>query len=98
MSIAQEICRITRDQVGEEGCARVVRVGIEVGPFSGVEPDNLVFWLEILLGEPPFTGAEPRVHPAEGDVLRVSYLEVEDGEAPERETEGPPPAPDPDGP
>jgi Zn finger protein HypA/HybF involved in hydrogenase expression len=85
MSIAQEICRITREQVGVEGCARVVRVGIEVGPFSGVEPDNLVFWLEILLREPPFTGAEPLIHPAEGDVLRVSYLEVEDGEPEDEE-------------
>ncbi len=98
MSIAQEICRITREQVGEDGCARVVRVGIEVGPFSGVEPDNLVFWLEVLLGEPPFTGAEPLIHPAEGEVLRVSYLEVEDpgpeddetgGRLPPREGAGP---------
>jgi len=90
MSIAQEICRITREQVGVEGCARVVRVGIEVGPFSGVEPDNLVFWLEILLGEPPFTGAEPLIHPAEGDVLRVSYLEVEDVEPGDEEAMGGP--------
>jgi Zn finger protein HypA/HybF involved in hydrogenase expression len=79
MSIAQEICRIAREQVGEEGCPRVVSVGIEIGPFSGVEPDNLVFWLEILLGEPPFNGAVPLIHPVDGDVLRVSYLEVEDG-------------------
>jgi hypothetical protein len=82
MSIAQEICRITREQVGEEGCPRVVSVGIEVGPFSGVEPDHLVFWLEIMLAEAPFAGASPVIHAAEGDVLRVGYLEVKDDPGP----------------
>ncbi len=80
MGIAQEVCRITRERVGEEGCARVVEVGVEVGDKAGVEPDNLLFWLEILLTESPFAGARPRILRTDGDDLRLSYLEVRDGD------------------
>jgi Zn finger protein HypA/HybF involved in hydrogenase expression len=83
MGIAQEVCRIAREQVGAEGCAGVVEVGLEVGDQAGVEPDNLLFWLDILLGEPPFSGARPAIRLVGGDVLRVSYLEVRDGDSPD---------------
>ena len=79
MSIAFEVCRIARERVGEEGCGRIVEVGLDVGDASGVEADNLVFWLQILLSEAPFDRAHPSVRRVEGSVLRVSYLEVEDG-------------------
>ena len=79
MSIAMEVCRITRERAGTEDCGRISRVGVEVGDQSGVEADNLLFWLEVLLAEPPFQGASPIILPRKGDVLRVSYLEVENG-------------------
>ena len=78
MSLAHEVCRIAQARVGIGGCPKVSKVGVEVGDQSGVEADNLLFWLEIMLAEPPFSGASPVIHPREGDVLRVSYLEVED--------------------
>ncbi len=81
MSIAQEVCRITQEKVGSEGCGRVVEVGLEVGDESGVEADNLLFWLEILLSEPPFAGARTAVQRVEGTALRVSYLEVRDADS-----------------
>ncbi len=83
MGIAQEVCRITRERVGEEGCAAVVEVGLEVGDEAGVEPDNLLFWLEILLKEPPFSEARPSIRRVGGNTLRVSYLEVRDGDSPD---------------
>ena len=79
MSFAQEICRITLERVGLKGCSQVVVVGVEVGNDSGVEADNLLFWLEILLKEDPFRQAAPVIHRVEGEVLRLGYLEVEDG-------------------
>lgn len=79
MSIAMEVCRITREQVGDEWCGRVLEVGLEVGDESGIEADNLLFWLEILLTEPPFHRARPGLRRVPGDVLRVTHLEVEDG-------------------
>jgi Zn finger protein HypA/HybF involved in hydrogenase expression len=81
MSLAHEVCCIALGRVGRAGCGRVLKVGVDVGDQSGVEADNLLFWLEILLAEPPFKGATPIIHPQAGDVLRVSYLEVDDGGA-----------------
>lgn len=79
MSIAQEIYRLTLERVGEDRCASVVGVGVEIGDDAGVEADNLLFWLEILLEDHPFRGARPHFHRVKGNVLRVSYLEVDDG-------------------
>lgn len=81
MSLATEICRITAEQVGEEEAGRVVEVGVEVGDDAGVEPDSLLFWLEILLQEPPFRAALPRIHRVKGSTLSVSYLEVRDDDS-----------------
>jgi Zn finger protein HypA/HybF involved in hydrogenase expression len=80
MSLAHEVCRIAQDRVGEEGCGRILEVGLEVGDDSGIEADNLLFWLEILLTEPPFRTARPSLCRVPGDVLRVTHLEVEDGD------------------
>ena len=82
MSVALEICRIAEDQVGLEALPRVREIGLVVGYQSGIEPENLVFCLEALLEHPPFTGARPALEITNGDDLRVSYLEVDDGSTP----------------
>ncbi len=79
MSVALEICRIAEEQVGREALPRVREVGLEVGRFSGIEPDNLVFCLEVLLEQPPFEGARPVLELTPGDDRRVTWLEVDDG-------------------
>jgi len=82
MSVAMEICRIAEDQVGIEALPRVREIGLVIGCDSGIEPDNLVFCLEALLEQPPFTGARPALELTNGDDLRVSYLEVDEGGTP----------------
>ena len=79
MSIALEVCRIAEQQVGREALGGVVAVGVEVGDDAGVEIGSLAFCLDALLAEPPFGGAKPVITRLKGDVLRVSYLEVDDG-------------------
>jgi len=81
MSVALEICRIAEEQAGSRGATSVVTVGVEVGEDAGVELSSLAFCLETLLSQPPFTGAKPAINRLPGDVLRVSYLEVDDGRA-----------------
>ncbi|MDH3495401.1 MAG: hydrogenase maturation nickel metallochaperone HypA [Gemmatimonadota bacterium] len=81
LSLAMEICRIAESHVEPGQARRIVEVGVEVGDDAGVEADNLAFCLEVLLGQPPFAGARARLNRQVGDVLRVSYLEVEDGRA-----------------
>jgi Zn finger protein HypA/HybF involved in hydrogenase expression len=79
LSVALEICRIAEERLGPEGAATLLAVGVEVGDLAGVEPDNLTFCLEALLSAPPFGHARPEVVRLSGDLLRVSYLEVDDG-------------------
>lgn len=76
-----EVCRIAEQQAvaAGPGAASVVAVGVDVGDASGVELSSLTFCLESLLAESPFAGARPVIHRLRGDVLRVSYVEVEDG-------------------
>jgi Zn finger protein HypA/HybF involved in hydrogenase expression len=83
MSIALEVCRIAEReaQAAGPGPGRVVTVGLEVGDDAGVELSSLTFCLESLLAEPPFGTAKPAIQRLPGDVLRVSYLEVDDGRA-----------------
>ena len=78
MSVAMEVCRMAEERLGREALAGVVAVGLEVGDDAGVEPENLAFCLEAVLATPPFHGAKPVIKRLPGDVLRLSYLEVED--------------------
>jgi Zn finger protein HypA/HybF involved in hydrogenase expression len=80
MSIAMEVCRIAEERVGLEALSRVREIGLIVGGHSGVEPESLRFCLEALLEREPFTGARPVLELVSGDELRVSYLEVDDGD------------------
>lgn len=79
MSLALEICRIAEERAAPARAASVVTVGVEVGDDAGVEVSSLTFCLEALLQAPPFGAAKPAIARLPGDVLRVSYLEVDDG-------------------
>ena len=79
MSLALEMCSIAERHVPREQVEQIVAVGIEIGEKAGIEADNLAFWLETLLASPPFKAARPVIERVEGDVLRVTYLEVDDG-------------------
>ncbi len=79
MSLALEVCRLAERHLGRDALPGLVAVGLEVGDEAGVEPENLAFCLEALLAEPPFRGAKPLIERRAGDVLRVSYMEVDDG-------------------
>jgi Zn finger protein HypA/HybF involved in hydrogenase expression len=77
LSLAMEICRIA-DAHAAPRSHRVAVVGVEVGDQAGVEPENLAFCLEVLLKQPPFGNAAPRLTRLPGPELRVAYLEVDD--------------------
>lgn len=79
LGVALEVCRMTEERTGTGGAAAVRAVGLEVGDDAGVEIANLQFCLETLLAEPPFSGARPVILRRSGDVLRLAFLEVDDG-------------------
>jgi len=74
-----EVCGITEEHAGRDSLANVLTVGLDVGSDAGVEVDNLEFCLEVLLSESPFGKAKPKIMRVAGNVLRVTFLEVEDG-------------------
>jgi Zn finger protein HypA/HybF involved in hydrogenase expression len=82
MSVAMEVCRIAEDQVGLAALCRVREIGVVVGRRSGVELGSFRFCLEALLEQKPFDRARAVLETTPGDDLRVSYLEVDDGDPP----------------
>jgi len=78
MSIATEVCRMVEERLGSE-VPMLVEVGLEVGIDSGLEPENLKFCLETLLAQPPFRGARALIERPAGDVLRLAFMEIDDG-------------------
>lgn len=78
MSMAMEIGRIAEEKLGERS-AQCVTVAVDLGDDAGVEPANLEFCLEAVFATPPFGGAKPAILRCAGNVLRVAYLEIDDG-------------------
>jgi len=78
MSLAMEIGRIAEAKLGD-AAPQLVTVAVDVGDNAGVEPSSLEFCLEAVFATPPFAGAKPHIVRCAGDVLRVAYLEIDDG-------------------
>ena len=79
LSVALEVCRMAEERLGPGGSGRLRVVGLEVGEDAGLEPANLEFCLDALLSQRPFGAARSHVNRCAGDVLRLDYLEVDDG-------------------
>lgn len=78
MSVALEICRMAEERVGLDTLGMVSALALEVGDQSGIEPANLEFCLDVLLGQPPFSGAKVVMNRTPGDALRLDYIEIDD--------------------
>lgn len=78
MSVAMEIARIAEAKLGDMS-PQLVGIAVDVGDAAGVEPSSLEFCLEAVFATPPFSGAKPQLISCSGDVLRVAYLEIDDG-------------------
>lgn len=82
LSLAVEIGSIAERRLGAT-VSRCVAVGVDIGVESGVVPSALEFCLESVFRQPPWTGARPVLSPRPGDILQVSWLEVEVDDRPE---------------
>jgi len=79
LSLALEVCRIAEEVSQREHAASIRSIGVEVGNEAGVELENFRFCLDALMLEPPFAGARADVLPADGETLRLAYVEIDDG-------------------
>lgn len=73
-----EIGRIAEAKLGD-AAPQLVAVAVDVGDGAGIDAWSLEFCLEAVFATPPFAGARPHILPCRGDVLRVAYLEIDDG-------------------
>ena len=73
-----EIARMAESKLGDTA-SQLVTVAVDVGDEAGVEPSSLEFCLEAVFSTPPFRHAKPFITRCGGDVLRLSYLEIDDG-------------------
>ncbi len=80
LSVAIEVCRMAEERLGRDA-PLLRRVGLVVGDDAGLEPANLSFCLDALLGQPPFGAATTLVTSCPGDDLRVDYYEVDNGDS-----------------
>ena len=78
MSIALEVGRLVVERM-KECPGRLLRVALEVGNDSGVEPGSLEFCLEAVLAHPPFNRPVVNLAQVDGDALRLDFLEIDDG-------------------
>lgn len=79
LSLALEVCRRAERMLVADDGIRLTALGVDVGAECGVELENFRFCLETLLKEPPFNGTRAELTPVEGDDLRLSWVEVDDG-------------------
>ena len=78
LSLALEVCRIAGDVLERAGGVTVRSLGVDEGTEAGIEVENFRFCLESLLTEPPFVGARAELQVVPGEVLRLTYVEVDD--------------------
>jgi Zn finger protein HypA/HybF involved in hydrogenase expression len=78
LSVAVEVCRMAEARLPPEDLPRLRIVELIVGDQSGLEPENLRFCLEALLGAPPFGRAAPAITHAAGRDLALARLVVDD--------------------
>ncbi|HTL04173.1 MAG TPA: hydrogenase/urease maturation nickel metallochaperone HypA [Gemmatimonadales bacterium] len=79
LSLALEVCRLADEVRLRERGSAVRSLGVDVGDDAGIELENFRFCLDALLLEPPFVGARAELTPVSGDVLRLTFVEVDDG-------------------
>ena len=78
LSVALEICRLVEERLAPGESSHLRKVGVVVGQDAGLEPANLSFCLDALLGQPPFGGARAELITCAGPDLRLDFYEVDD--------------------
>jgi hydrogenase nickel incorporation protein HypA/HybF len=73
VGITEEIVAIAAERAGT---GRVARVVVEIGSSTCVLPDAVRFCFELCAEGTPVDGAELEIVQVEGEVLRVSRVEV----------------------
>jgi len=78
MGIATSVIEAVRVEAARRPGARVTKVGLRIGEFSGVDRDSLSFCFEALVKDTDLESAVLAIEDAARDELDLTYLEMEE--------------------
>lgn len=76
--IAQSILAAVRTETARYPGARAVKVGVRIGPMSGVNEDSLAFCFQIAAADEGNSELALEVEPGTSDELDLKYVELEE--------------------
>ncbi len=76
--IAQSILAAVQQEMTKYPGARAVKVGVRIGPMSGVNRDSLSFCFEIAAEQEGNAGLQLDVQDGTDDELDLKYVELEE--------------------
>jgi hydrogenase nickel incorporation protein HypA/HybF len=78
MGIASSVIEAVRAEAARRPGARITKIGMRIGPLSGVDRESLSFCYEALVKDTEFESAVLAIEDASRDELDLSYLELEE--------------------
>jgi Zn finger protein HypA/HybF involved in hydrogenase expression len=90
LGIASSILDAVRAESARHGGARVCKVGVRIGEYSGVDTGSLSFCFEALVKADELAPLTleieycPAANGSRGDELDFSYMEIEEPEEPDK--------------
>jgi len=81
LSIANSVLEAVQKEMTRRPRARLTKIGLRIGEFSGVEESSLRFCLEVLVRDTEMRDAVLDIERGPRDELDLSYLEVEEDES-----------------
>lgn len=76
--IAQSILEAVQEEMVKHPGARAVKVGVQIGPMSGVNRDSLSFCFGIAAEQEGSAGLELDIRDGTADELDLKYIELEE--------------------
>jgi hydrogenase nickel incorporation protein HypA/HybF len=80
LGIANSVLEAVQKEMARRPRARLTKVGLRIGEFSGVEESSLRFCFEVLVRDTEMRSAVLDIERGSRDELDLSYLEVEEDE------------------
>ena len=80
LGIANSVLEAVQKEMTRRPGARLTKVGLRIGEFSGVEESSLRFCFEVLVRDTEMRSAVLDIERGPRDELDLSYLEVEEDE------------------
>jgi hydrogenase nickel incorporation protein HypA/HybF len=81
LSIANSVLEAVQKEMTRRPRARLTKIGLRIGEFSGVEESSLRFCFEVLVRDTEMRAAVLDIERGPRDELDLSYLEVEEDES-----------------